>query len=167
MLTKLGFFALAFGVVDLAVQCFAALRGLPAPQTYAYQRFIAACRDIYERDAKLFPPLFSAILPPHRVADYSRAATPAQWPAIFDGLRGFDADYLRALKRYEARGDSEFEALLRRHGLAGVAANVKQTRRNQARGIRWAILSSQGRAPRWRAVLKQGRDAIKRTLLGA
>ena len=167
MLTKLGFFALVFGVVELAVQCFAALRDLPAPQACAYQRFIAACRDIYERDAKLFPPLFSAVLPLHRVADYSGAATPAQWPAIFEGLRGFDADYLRALKRYEARGDSAFEALLRRHGLAAVATNVRQTRRSQARGIRWAILSSQGRAPRWRAVLKQGRDAIKRTLLGA
>ena len=145
----------------------AALRGLPAPQACAYQRFIAASREIYERDAKLFPPLFSAVLPPHRVADYSRAARPEQWPAIFEGLRGFDADYLRALKRYEARGDSAFEALLRRHGLGEVAATVKQTRRSQARSIRQAILSSQGRAPRWRAVLKQGRDAIKRTLLGA
>ena len=74
MLTKLCFFALTFGVVELAVQCIAALHGATLPQARAYQRFVAACRDVYERDAKLLPPLFSAILPPHRVADYSAAA---------------------------------------------------------------------------------------------
>ena len=166
MLAKLCFFALSFGVVELATQCLAALHGATLPQTGAYERFVAACRDIYECDAKLFPPLFSTILPPHRVADYSAAAGFQQWPEIFEGLRGFDAAYLRQLKRYERRGDSEFEALLRRHGLADVAATVKRKRRNQARNIRWAILKSQGRAPRWRAMAKQGANAFLRTVLG-
>lgn len=74
MLTKLCFFALSFGVVELAVQCLAALHGATLPQARAYERFVAACRDVYERDAKLLPPLFSAILPPLRFADYSAAA---------------------------------------------------------------------------------------------
>jgi FkbM family methyltransferase len=165
-LMKLSFFALALGAVDLAVQCFAALRETTLPQAHAYERLVAACRVVYERDAKLFPPLFSAVLPPGRMADYSAAASPQQWPAIFEGLRDFDAAYLRALKRYEARGDSEFEVLLRRHGLLDVAASVKQTRRSQARNIRWAILASQGRAPRWRAMVKRSGNAVRRAVLG-
>ena len=124
------------------------------------------CRDVYERDAKLLPPLFSAILPPHRVADYSAAASSEQWPGIFEGLRGFDAAYLRELKRYDRRADSEFEALLRRHGLADVASDVKRKRRSQARNIRWAILESQGRAPRWRAMARRRAGALLRTVLG-
>jgi FkbM family methyltransferase len=166
MLTKLCFFALTFGVVELAVQCLAALHGATLPQARAYERFVAACRDVYERDAKLLPPLFSAILPPHRVADYSAAASFQQWPGIFEGLRGFDAAYLRQLKRYERRADSEFEALLRRHGLVEVALTVKRKRRSQARNIRWAILESQGRAPRWRSIVKQSGHAIRRAFLG-
>ena len=166
MLTKLCFFALTFRVVELAIQCIAALRGATLPQARAYERFVAACRDIYERDAKLLPPLFSAILPPLRFADYSAAAGFQQWPEIFEGLRGFDAAYLRQLKRYERRADSEFEALLRRHGLADVASTVKQKRRSQARNIRWAILKSQGRAPRWRAMAKRSVNAFLRTVLG-
>jgi FkbM family methyltransferase len=166
MLTKLCFFALTFGVVELAVQCIAALHGASLPQARAFQRFVAACRDVYERDAKLFPPLFSAILPPHRVADYSAAASSEQWPGIFEGLRGFDAAYLRELKRYDRRADSEFEALLRRHGLADVASDVKRKRRSQARNIRWAILESQGRAPRWRAMARRRAGALLRTVLG-
>jgi hypothetical protein len=165
MLTKLCFFALTFGVVELAVQCITALHGATLPQARAYERFVAACRDVYERDAKLFPPLFSAILPTLRFADYSAAAGFQQWPGIFEGLRGFDAAYLRQLKRYERRPDSEFEALLRRHGLADIASTVKQKRRSQARNIRWAILESQGRAPRWRAMVKQTANAIKRAIL--
>jgi FkbM family methyltransferase len=166
MLTKLCFFALTFGVVELAVQCLTALHGATLPEATAYERFVAACRDVYERDAKLFPPLFSAILPPHRFADYSAAAGFQQWPGIFEGLRGFDAAYLRRLKRYERRADSEFEALLRRHGLADVASTVKRKRRSQARNIRWAILESQGRAPRWRAMAKRSANALLRTVLG-
>ena len=166
MLTKLCFFALTFGVVELAVRCIAALHGASLPQARAFQRFVAACRDVYERDAKLFPPLFSAILPPHRVADYSAAASSEQWPGIFEGLRGFDAAYLRELKRYDRRADSEFEALLRRHGLANVASDVKRKRRSQARNIRWAILESQGRAPRWRAMANQSANSILRTIMG-
>jgi FkbM family methyltransferase len=164
MLTKLCFFALSFGVVELAVQCLAALHGATLPQTWSYERFVAACRDIYERDAKLLPPLFSAILPPLRFADYSAAAGFQQWPGIFEGLRGFDAAYLRQLKRYERLADSEFEALLRRHGLADVASKVKRKRRSQARNISWAILLSQGRAPRWRAMAKRSANAILRTV---
>jgi hypothetical protein len=155
-----------FGVVELAVQCVSALRDATLPQARVYQRFVAACRDVYERDAKLFPPLFSAILPPLRFADYSAAASFRQWPEIFEGLRGFDAAYLRQLKRYEQRADSEFEALLRRHGLADVASTVKRKRRSQARNIRWAILESQGHAQRWRAVLKHSGHAIRRAVLG-
>jgi hypothetical protein len=136
------------------------------PQTKAYERFVAACRDVYQRDAKLFPPLFSAILPPRRFADYSAAADFQQWPRIFEGLRDFDAAYLRQLKRYERRADSEFEALLRRHGLANVASTVKRKRRSQARNILWAVLSSQGRAPRWRAKATQRASALLRTVLG-
>jgi FkbM family methyltransferase len=166
MLTKLGFFALTFGVVDSAVQCLTELRGATLPQARAYQRLVAACSDVYERDAKLFPPLFSAILPQHRVADYSAAASSEQWPEIFEGLRGFDAAYLRELKRYDRRADSEFEALLRRHGLADVASDVKRKRRSQARNIRWAILESQGRAPRWRAMARRRAGALLRTVLG-
>jgi FkbM family methyltransferase len=166
MLTKLCFFALSFGVVELAVQCLAALHGATLPQARAYQRFVAACRDLYEHDVKLFPPLFSAILPPHRFADYSAAAGFQQWPEIFEGLRGFDAAYLRQLKRYERRADSEFEALLRRHGLADVASTVKRKRRSQSRNIRWAILSAQGRAPRWRAMARRSANAFLRTVLG-
>jgi FkbM family methyltransferase len=166
MLTKLCFFALSFGVVELALRCIVALHGAALPQARAYQRFVAACRDVYQRDAKLMPPLFSAILPPHRIADYSAAASFQEWPAIFEGLRGFDAAYLRELKRYERRADSEFEALLRRHGLTDLAAAVKRKRRSQARNIRWAILQSQGRAPRWRAVVKQSASAIRRKVLG-
>ena len=166
MLTKLCFFALTFGVVELAVQCLTALHGATLPQARAYERFVAACRDVYERDAKLFPPLFSAILPPHRFADYSAAAGFQQWPGIFEGLRGFDAAYLRRLKRCERRADSEFEALLRRHGLDDVASTVKRKRRSQARNIRWAILESQGRAPRWRAMAKRSANALLRTVLG-
>jgi len=166
MLTKLCFFALTFGVVELAIQCIAALHGATLPQTWAYERLVAACRDIYERDAMLFPPLFSAILPPHRFADYSAAAGFQRWPEIFEGLRGFDTAYLRQLKRYERRADSEFEALLRRHCFADVASNVKQKRRSQARNIRWAILKSHGRAPRWRAMAKQCANAIRRAILG-
>jgi hypothetical protein len=132
MLTKLCFYALSFGVIELAVQCLAALRGAALPQASAYERFVAACRDICERDDKLFPPLFSAILPPLRFADCSAAAGFQQWPEIFEGLRGFDAAYLRQLKRYERRADAEFEALLRRHGLADVASTVKRKRRSQA-----------------------------------
>jgi FkbM family methyltransferase len=163
-LTKLCFFALSFGVVELAIQCLAALHGATLPDARAYERFVATCRDIYERDAKLFPPLFSAILPPHRVADYSAAAGFQQWPEIFEGLRRFDAAYLRQLKRYERRADSELEALLRRHGLADVAATVKRKRRSQARNIRWAILESQGRAPRLRAMAKRSASAFLRTV---
>jgi FkbM family methyltransferase len=166
MLTKLCFFALSFGVIELAIQCITALRGAVLPRATAYERFVATCRDIYERDAKLFPPLFSAILPPHRFADYSAAASFQQWPEIFEGLRGFDAAYLRQLKRYERRADSELEALLRRHGLADLASTVKRKRRSQARNIRWAILESQGRAPRWRAMAKHCAHAIRRALLG-
>ena len=166
MLTKLCFFALTFGVVELAVQCLAALHGATLPQARAYERFVAACRDVYERDAKLLPPLFSAILPPLRFADYSAAANFQQWPEIFEGLRGFDAAYLRQLKRYERRADSEFEALLRRHGLADVASTVKRKRRSQARNIRWAILKSQGRAPRWRAMAKRSANTFLRAVLG-
>jgi FkbM family methyltransferase len=166
MLTKLCFFALSFGVVELAVQCIEALHGATLPQARAYERFVAACRDVYERDAKLFPPLFSAILPPFRFADYSAAAGFQQWPGIFEGLRGFDAAYLRQLKRYERRGDSEFEALLRRHGLVDVASMVKRKRRSQARNIRWATLESQGRTSRWRAMAKQRAKAFLRTVLG-
>ena len=149
MLTKLCFFALSFGVVELAMQCITALHGAALPQARTYERLVAACRDVYERDAKLFPPLFSAVLPPHRIADYSAAAGFEQWPEIFEGLRSFDAAYLQRLKRYERRVDTEFETLLRRYGLADVASTVKQKRRNQARNIRWAILASQG----WRAAL--------------
>jgi FkbM family methyltransferase len=166
MLTKLCFFALSFGVVELAVQCLTALHGATLPQSRAYERFVAACRAIYERDAKLLPPLFSAILPPLRFADYSAAASFQQWPEIFEGLRGFDAAYLRQLKRYERRADSEFEALLRRHGLADVASTVKRKRRSQARNIRWAILESQGRAPRWRAMAKRSANAFLRFIPG-
>jgi FkbM family methyltransferase len=166
MLTKLCFFALSFGVVELATQCLTALHGATLPQTEAYERFVAACRDVYQRDAKLFPPLFSAILPPRRFADYSAAAGFQQWPGIFEGLRDFDAAYLRQLKRYDRRADSEFEALLRRHGLADVASTVKRKRRSQARNIRWAVHSSQGRAPRWRAKATQRASALLRTVLG-
>jgi FkbM family methyltransferase len=166
MLTKLCFFAFTFGVVELAAQCLTALEDTTLPQTRAYQRFVTACRDTFGRDAKLLPPLFSAILPSHRMADYSAAAGFQQWPEIFEGLRDFDAAYLRQLKRYERRTDSEFEVLLRRHGLAGVASTVKRKRRNQARNIRWAILESQGRAPRWRAKAKRSANALLRTVLG-
>ena len=166
MLTKLCFFALSFGVVELAVQCITALVSTTLPQVRAYERFVAACRDVYERDVKLLPPLFSAILPPHRMADYSAAAGFQQWPEIFEGLRGFDAADLRQLKRYERRADSEFEALLRRHGLVDVASTVKRKRRSQARNIRWAILESHGCAPRWRAMVKQSANAIRRKVLG-
>jgi hypothetical protein len=72
---------------------------------------------------------------------------------------------LRQLKRYERRADSEFEALLRRHGLADVASTVKRKRRSQARNIRWAILESQGRAPRWRAMAKRSANALRRAVL--
>jgi FkbM family methyltransferase len=166
LLTKLCFFALTFGVVELAIQCITALHGATLPQARTYERFVAACREVFERDAKLFPPLFSAILPPHRMADYSAAASFQQWPEIFEGLRGFDAAYLRQLKQYEGRADSEFEALLRRHGLANVASTVKRKRRSQARNIRWAILKSQGRTPRWRATVKPSVNALLRTVLG-
>jgi hypothetical protein len=132
MLTKLCFYALSFGVIELAVQCLAALRGAALPQASAYERFVAACRVICERDDKLFPPLFSAILPPLRFADCSAAAGFQQWPEIFEGLRGFDAAHLRQLKRYERPADAEFEALLRRHGLADIASTVKRKRRSQA-----------------------------------
>ena len=67
----------------------------------------------------------------------------------------------------DKRADSEFEALLRRYGLAEVAAKAKRTRRSQARNIRWAILTSHGRAPRLRAVLKQSGKALRRAILGA
>jgi hypothetical protein len=167
VLTKLCFFALVFDVVELAVQCLTALNGKTLPRTGAYERFVAACRDIYQRDAKLFPPVFSAVLPPHRMADYSAAATPQEWPGIFEGLRRLDIAYLRKLKRYDTRADSEFEALLRRYGLAGVAASVKRTRRNQVRNIRWAILSAHGRAPRLREMLKQSGKALRRAIPGA
>jgi FkbM family methyltransferase len=166
MLTKLCFFALTFGVVELGVQCLTALHGANLPEARAYERFVAACQDVYERDAKPLPPLFSAILPPLRFADYSAATGFQQWPGIFEGLRGFDAAYLRQLKRYERRADSEFEALLRRHSLADVASTVKRKRRSQARNIRWAILESQGRAPRWRTTAKQRASALLRTVLG-
>jgi FkbM family methyltransferase len=166
LLTKLCFFALSFGVVELAIQCITALRGAALPQARAYERFVAACRDVYERDAKLLPPLFSAILPPLRFADYSAAASFQQWPGIFEGLRSFDAAYLRQLKRYGRRADNEFEALLRRHGLDNVASTVKRKRRSQARNIRWAILSSQGRAPRWRAMAKRSANAMLRMVRG-
>jgi hypothetical protein len=138
--------------VELAIQCLAALHGATLPHVRAYERFVAACRDIYERDAKLFPPLFSAVLPPHRVADCSAAPGFQQWLKIFEGLRRFDAAYLHQLKRYERRADSEFEALLLRHGLADVASMVKRMRRSQAHNIRWAILESQSRAGvQWRS----------------
>jgi|GEM_PF-4091017 len=142
------------------------VHGLALPRTRAYQRFVADCREVYERDAKLFPPLFSAILPPHRIADYSAAANFQEWPSIFEGLGGFDSAYLRDLKRYERRADSEFEALLRRYGLDDIASTVKRKRRNHARNIRWAILQSRGRAPRWRAAVKQSANAIRRKVLG-
>lgn len=165
-LTKLCFFAFSFGVVELAVQCLAALQGATLPQARAYERFVAACRDVYERDAKLLPPLFSAILPPLRFADYSAAVGFQQWPDIFEGLRDFDAAYLRQLKHYERRADSEFEALLRRHGLADVASTVKRKRRSQARNIRWAILKSQDRVPRWREMAKRSANNFLRAVRG-
>jgi FkbM family methyltransferase len=164
MLIKLCLFALVFGVVELAVQCLAALRGADVPQAAAYQRFVAACRDCYERDAKLFPPLFSAVLPPYRTADYAAGVGPGQWPEIFEGLRQFDGAYLRALKRYRRRADSEFETLLRRHGLADVAAQIKRTRRREARDVSRAILTAQGRPPRLRAMVKRAGKAIRRAM---
>jgi FkbM family methyltransferase len=166
MLIKLCFFALVFGVVELAVQCLAALRGSTVPRASAYQRFIAACRDCYDLDAKLFPPLFSAVLPQHRSADYGAAAGPGQWPEIMEGLRQFDDAYLEALNRYRAGADSEFEGLLRRHGLADVAAQIKHKRQREARDIRWTILSAQGRAPRLRALFKRAGKAIRQGLWG-
>jgi hypothetical protein len=166
MLIKLCFFALVFGVVELAVQCLVALRGSTVPRASVYQRFIAACRDCYDRDAKLFPPLFSAVLPQHRSADYGAAAGPGQWPEIMEGLRQFDDAYLDALKRYRASADSEFEGLLRRHGLVDVAALIKRKRQREARDIRWAILSAQGRAPRLCALFKRAGKAIRQGLLG-
>jgi FkbM family methyltransferase len=165
-LMKLSFFALVFGVVEPAVQCLAALSGITLPQDSVYERFVTACRDICERDPKLFPPLFSTVLPPHRVADYSAASSPRHWPEILEGLRQFDSTYLQTIKRYERRSDTEFEALLRRHGLTDVAASVKRTRRSQARDIRLTVLSAQGRAPRLRTLLKRGAMAIRRTILG-
>jgi len=166
LLIKLCFFALVFGVVELAVQCLAALRGAEVPRAATYQRFVEACRNCYERDAKLFPPLFSAVLPQHRIADYGAAAGPRQWPEILEGLRQFDDIYLHTLKRYQARVDSEFEGLLRSYGLADVAARIKHKRRREAHDIRWAILSAQGRAPRLRAIFKQAGKAIRQKLLG-
>ena len=140
MLTKLCFFALSFGVVELAVQCIAALHGAALPQARAYERlwrpagtFTSATPSFSRRCS---PPSCRRI----RFADYSAAAGFQQWPEIFEGLRGFDAAYLRQLKRYERRADNEFEALLRRHGLADVASTVKRKHRSQARNIRWAIL---------------------------
>jgi len=167
MLTKLCFFALVFGVVELAVQCMVTLRGADMPQAGSYQRFVAACRDCYERDAKLFAPLFSAMLPAHRIADYAAGAGPQQWPEILEGLRQFDDAYLRVLKRYRRYADSEFETLLRRHGLGEVAARIKRTRRRQARDISRAILAAQGRPPRLRAMLKHAVKAMRRAMLGA
>ena len=161
LLIKLCFFALVFGVVELAVQCLAALRGADVPRAATYQRLVAACRDCYERDAKLFPPLFSAVLPAHRTADYAVAAGPRQWPEIFEGLRHFDGAYLGALKRYQSRADSEFETLLRRHGLVDVAALIKRTRRREAREISRAIFMAHGRPPRLRAMVKRAVEAVR------
>jgi FkbM family methyltransferase len=161
LLIKLCFFALVFGVVELAVQCLASLRGADVPRAATYQRLVAACRDCYERDAKLFPPLFSAVLPAHRTADYAAAAGPRQWPEIFEGLRHFDGTYLAALKRYQTRADSEFETLLRRHGLVDVAALIKRTRRREAREISRAIFMALGRPPRLRAMVKRAVEAVR------
>jgi hypothetical protein len=155
MLMKLTFFAIVFGIVTLAAQYFKALRRMQLPARTAYERFVAVGRDIHERSAKVFPPLFTAVLPAHRFADYAAAASPQQWPLLFEGLHSFDATYLRALKRFESRIDSEFEVLLRRHGLPDVATNVKKTRRKQAREIHQTILSSQGRAPSWHVIVKK------------
>ncbi len=168
MLTKLCFFALVFGAVELAVQCLQALRGVPLGEERGLSNVSLRCAA---RRMRATPSSFRRcfLLSCRRkgVTDYSQSSNPAQWPALFEGLRGFDAAYLATLKSYEARRDSPFEAVLRRHGLVDVAETVKRVRRGQARKIRGAILASQGRAGGLRTKLRRGAKRRSPRLRGA
>ena len=144
-LCKLCFMAIVFGNIELAIDCVDRLRHLAAPPApaapppLAYQALVSELTQLYARVEKIWPPLFSQILPAHRFLDYSRASGSEQWPGIFEGLRALDNAYLRHLGTLQRTEDSEFEALLRRFGLNEQADRVNYTRRHQAHGIHQAI----------------------------
>jgi FkbM family methyltransferase len=141
-LSKLCFMAVAFGLIELAVECVEKLGTTPATDdrhSAAYAQFVDALAAVYERDAKLFPPRFSKILPPHRIADFAAGIGPEQWPQLFEGLHAFDDPYRQAVARLLQPGDSEAEALLRRHGFVEQADQVATLRRHQAHGVVQAL----------------------------
>lgn len=141
MLCKLAFFAIVFGNIELAVHCAdllgqSALRHARSSMDLpVYVQFVDEFSHAYERASRIWPPVFSQILSPDRFLDFSRAASPDRWPAIFDGLQRFDDDYVRALEALQAKEDTEVEALLRRYGLTAQADRLKEVRCHQAHSI--------------------------------
>ncbi|HZL59469.1 MAG TPA: FkbM family methyltransferase [Stellaceae bacterium] len=148
MLRKLCFVAIVFGNIELAIDCLGLLRQLAPSEAHAssdvlaYAAFIAELAEVYERTQKVWPPVFSRILPQHRSLDYSRAGGPEQWPEILEGLRDLDEHYVGSLKKLQKPSDTEFEALLRRYGFVEQADRVNHTRRHQAHDISQAIIAA-------------------------
>lgn len=150
MLCKLCFFAIVFGNIELAIHCieFLGSRALrPAhsfslPDLPVYARFVGEVAQAYEQASKIWAPVFSRILPADRSLEYSRAANPDHWPAIFDDLHKFGDEYVKMLEALQTKEDTEIEALLRRHGLIVQADRLNETRRHQARNIYQTIVAA-------------------------
>jgi FkbM family methyltransferase len=143
-LRKLCFMAIGFANMELAIEC---IRRLPtrasehpakAP-TLAYERLVSGLKRAYDLAEKFYPPVFSEILPEHRMLDYARAANIEEWPAIFEGLKQFDQKYLTALEALQRTEDTEVESLLRRYEFNDQADRLNFTRRHQAHNIMQAI----------------------------
>jgi len=147
-LRKLCFMGIMFGNLELAIECIKRLQ-LQAPEqpteasTLAYERIVSELTLFYDQTEKIYPPVFSKILPEHRFLDYARAASAEQWPEIFEGLRGFDDLYLMLLDKLQQTEDTEIEALLRRYEFNEQADRLNFTRRHQAHAIMQAIRAAQ------------------------
>ena len=84
MLTKLCFFALSFGVVELAVQCLTALHDATLPQARAYERLVAACRDHLRARRQALP---AAVLRHPAAAPLCRLFRRGGFPAMARNIR--------------------------------------------------------------------------------
>ena len=146
-LAKLCFIAVVFGNIELAIACAEQLSGTASTSSaeyprLAYQAFVEELGQTYRNAVKIWPPVFSKILPAHRFLDYARAAGPELWPAIFEGLQTFEPAYVEQLDALQKAQDTEFEALLRRYDFTDTADQVNFTRRHQAHLIKQAVVTA-------------------------
>ena len=84
MLTKLCFFALTFGVVELAIQCITALHGATLPQARTYERFVAACREVYRARRQA---VSAAVLRDSAATSHGRLFRRGEFPAMARNIR--------------------------------------------------------------------------------